>query len=329
MSSLQPKAAVVIPSFKVAAHILGVLSRIGPEVQRIFVVDDKCPENTGELVARECRDPRVKVIFHERNLGVGGASLTGFMAALDEGIEIAVKLDGDGQMNPALIPILLEPLLSGEADFAKGNRFFSPHNLSEMPAVRLLGNAAISFIAKLTTGYWNVMDTTNGFLALHTSLLPFLDVAKIERRYFFENDLLFRLGLLRAVVREVPMVAVYGDEVSNLSISRSLFSFPGKFLSRFLKRIFYRYFLRDFNVASLMLVLGSLFTVWGAVFGLYNWYVAESVGNVATSGTVMLAGLPIILGFQMLLYAVLFDITSIPVKVIHGALDRQRDIRRL
>jgi len=328
MNAPLPKAAVVIPSYKVSAHILGVLSRIGPEIQRIFVVDDNCPEQTGAMVVRDCRDPRVKVIFHERNLGVGGASLTGFQAALEEGIEIAVKVDGDGQMDPALIPVLLEPLQNGNADFSKGNRFFSPRNLSGMPITRLLGNAGISFIAKLTNGYWNVMDTTNGFLAIHTSLLPYLDAEKIEKRYFFENDLLFRLGLLRAVVQEVPMVAVYGDETSNLSVSRSLFSFPLKFFVRFLKRIFYRYFLRDFNAASLLLVLGTLAMAWGAVFGAIKWYVAESAGVTATSGTVMLAGLPIILGFQMVLYAVLYDISSVPTQPIHRALLRQLRARK-
>lgn len=322
-NTTRPSVAVVIPCYKVSTKILGVLSSIGPEVSRIYVVDDQCPEKTGSMVQARQQDSRVKVIFHEKNLGVGGATLTGFHAALDDGIDIAVKVDGDGQMDPALVPLITEPLLAGQADFAKGNRFHTPRNLRQMPTVRLAGNAGISFIAKLTNGYWNVMDTTNGFIGIHTSLLPFLDTDKIEKRYFFENDLLFRLSLVRAVVHEIPMLAHYGDEVSNLSVTRSLLTFPAKFFTRFWKRIFYRYFLRDFNAASLLMVLGTLLTVGGISFGLYKWHLAEQAGVTATSGTVMLAGLPVILGFQMLLYAVLFDTTAVPTQPIHQALRKQ------
>jgi dolichol-phosphate mannosyltransferase len=316
----QSLVAVVVPCYKVSAQICGVLNAIGPEVDKIYVVDDQCPESSGALVEQKIKDPRVKVIFLPENLGVGGATLAGFHAAFEDKVEIAVKLDGDGQMDPSLIPLLIQPLLAGQADFTKGNRFYSPRHLRQMPAIRLIGNAGISFIAKLTTGYWNVMDTTNGFIGIQTALLPFLEAERMEKRYFFENDLLFRLCLLRAVVQEVPMSAQYGEEKSNLSVSKSLLSFPLKFLTRFWSRIFYRYFLRDFNAASLMFLFGSLFTLGGALFGIYKWHVAESAGLTATSGTVMLAGLPIILGFQMLLYAILYDITTVPTQPIYPAL---------
>ncbi len=327
-NTLRPTVAVVIPSYRVSAKILGVLAAIGAEVDRIYVVDDQCPERSGVLVKEKSRDPRVKVIFLSQNQGVGGATLSGFQAALDDGFDIAVKLDGDGQMDPALIPLITEPLVTGQADFAKGNRFYSPKNLRQMPLIRLAGNAGISFVAKLTNGYWNVMDTTNGFIGIHTSLLPFLETDKIEKRYFFENDILFRLSLIRAVVQEMPMLAHYGDETSNLSVTKSFFTFPGKFFTRFWKRIFYRYFLRDFNAASLSMLLGTLLTVGGVAFGLYKWYLAERAGVTATSGTVMLAGLPVILGFQMLLYAVLYDTTAVPTQPIHQALRRQWKIEK-
>jgi glycosyltransferase involved in cell wall biosynthesis len=311
------KIAVVIPSYRVRSKILAVIERIGPEVACVFVVDDKCPENSGKYVQENCKDPRVRVIFQEKNEGVGGATLRGFLAAEQEGCEIAVKLDGDGQMDARFIPVLVRPILEGKADYAKGNRFFSPRALQGMPKVRLLGNAGISFLAKITTGYWGTMDPTNGYVAIHTALLPLLDVEKISRRYFFENDLLFRLGLIRAAVVDVPMHALYADESSSLSVTHSLFVFPGKFAARFFKRVFYRYFLRDFSVGSVLLVASVFLMAIGVVFGAYHWEQSAKTGAFASSGTVMLAALPVLLGFQMLIFVLLYDILTVPRDPLH------------
>lgn len=311
------KIAVVIPSYRVRNKILSVIERIGPEVARVFVVDDKCPENSGKHVQENCKDPRVQVIFQEQNEGVGGATLRGFLAAEKAGCQIAVKLDGDGQMDARFIPVLVRPILEGKADYAKGNRFFSPRALQGMPKVRLLGNAGISFLAKITTGYWSTMDPTNGYVAIHTALLPLLEVEKISHRYFFENDLLFRLGLIRAAVVDVPMRALYADESSSLSVIHSLFVFPGKFAVRFLKRIFYRYFLRDFSVGSVLLVASVFLMTVGAAFGVYHWEQSAKTGALASSGTVMLAALPVLLGFQMLIFVLLYDILTVPRDPLH------------
>lgn len=311
------KIAVVIPSFRVRKQILQVLSAIGPEVSRIFVVDDKCPENSGSFVRENCRDPRVQVIFQKENSGVGGATLRGFLEASAQGYQVAVKLDGDGQMDPKLIPLLVRPILEGKADYTKGNRFHSPRNLKGMPTTRLLGNAGLSFFAKMATGYWNVMDPTNGFLALHTSLLPHLDADKIAQRYFFENDLLFRLGLCRAVVTDMPMRAHYGEEKSNLSVVNSLITFPFRLLLRFLKRMIYRYFLRDFNIGSVLILMGGFLFASGSIFGAYHWILSAVTGQVASSGAVMISALPILLGFQMLGFALLFDVWMTPREPVH------------
>lgn len=319
--------AVVIPSYRVREKILGVLGRIGPEVTKIFVVDDRCPDGSGAHVREHCRDPRVQVIFQEQNEGVGGATLRGFTEAERAGIPVVVKLDGDGQMDPSLIPSLVRPILEGKADYAKGNRFFSPRALRGMPFVRLVGNAGLSFMAKATTGYWSIMDPTNGFVALHTSLLSQLEPEQLEKRYFFENDLLFRLGLLRAVVHDVPMRAVYADEESGLSAAHSLLSFPGKFLVRFLKRIFYRYFLRDFSVGSVFLLAALFLMSLGTLFGLYHWQQSTATGNFASSGTVMLAALPVLLGFQMLVFVLLFDILTVPREPVHPYLTAENSRR--
>lgn len=314
------KIAVIIPSYRVSQKVLGVIDRIGPEVSGIFVVDDKCPEQSGEMVKKQCRDPRVKVILQEKNEGVGGATLRGFLAAAKD-FQVLVKLDGDGQMDPALIPRLVRPLLQGRADYCKGNRFHSPRALAGMPLVRVIGNAGIGFLAKITTGYWNISDPTNGFIALHSSLLPYLDTERIAKRYFFENDLLFRLGLVRAAVSDMPMQALYADEKSGLSVTHSLFSFPGKFLVRFLKRLGYRYFMRDFNIGSVLLAMGSPLFVFGLFFGLHHWLESNRTGVLASSGTVMLSALPTLLGFQMLTFAMIYDVLLTPRDPIHPSLE--------
>jgi len=306
------KVAVVIPSYKVKKHILALIPEIGSEISKIYVVDDKCPENSGLFVQENCHDPRVEVLFNEKNMGVGGAVKTGYKKALLDDIEIIVKLDGDGQMNPKLIPALIKKIEQGKADYVKGNRFYNIDTLMTMPKLRLFGNSMLSFINKFVNGYWNIMDPTNGFTAIHLSALKQLPLDKIENRYFFESDMLFRLGVARAVVADMSMDAKYADEVSNLSIRKVLFEFPPKYFVRFFKRIFYSYFLRDFNAASVELVLGFVFLIFGFSIGSFYWAQSIKTGISATSGTVMLAALPIILGMQLLLSALSFDMKNLP-----------------
>jgi dolichol-phosphate mannosyltransferase len=303
--------AVVIPCYRVKEHVLGVIERIGAEVQHIFVIDDACPQQSGAHVATTCRDPRVKVIRNERNLGVGGAVSVGYRAALNAGARIIVKIDGDGQMDPALLPRIVAPIVAGKADYAKGNRFFSPEDLRGMPPIRLLGNAILSFVSKLASGYWDVMDPTNGYTAIHAVALRNVPLQKLDARYFFESDMLFRLGTLRAVVRDVPMASRYAKEQSGLRIRKVALQFPFKYVWRFFKRIGYLYFVRDFNVGSVELLAGLLMVGFGASYGGYHWLYALSAGPAPT-GVIMLAALPVIIGFQLLLAAVGFDVSNVP-----------------
>lgn len=314
------KVAVVIPCYRVRKHILGVISQVGAEVDCIYVVDDCCPENSGEWVQKESSDPRVQVLFHEKNQGVGGAMITGYRAALADGMEIVVKLDGDGQMSPDLLPQFIEPIQKGLADYTKGNRFFHPHYLASMPKIRIFGNTLLSFLNKLISGYWDIMDPTNGYTAIHHTALRLLDLDKINKRYFFESDLLFRLNVARAVVMDVPMLSVYADEESNLRIQRILFSFPQQYAVRLAKRILFNYFLRDFNLGSLALVFGSALILFGTTFGLFHWIGGGTPRPVATAGTVMVAALPVIMGFQLLLAFLQFDVLSMPKKPISQSL---------
>jgi dolichol-phosphate mannosyltransferase len=306
--------AVVIPCFHVRSHILDVIARTGPEVDVIYVIDDCCPEESGRYVMEKCTDTRVKVLFHDKNLGVGGAVKTGYKKALADGADIIVKIDGDGQMDPALVPAFIKPIVAGEADYVKGNRFFDLGSLSQMPKLRVFGNSIISLVNKFVNGYWNIMDPTNGYTAIHRSALQLIETDKISNTYFFESDMLFRLGIVRAVVYDLPMKAVYGNEKSNLKIKRILFEFPPKYINRFFKRILYNYFLRDFNVGTIQFLFGMGLFIAGIVFGIHFWLHSIKYLSPATSGQVMLAALPTILGFQLLLSALQYDIRNIPDK---------------
>lgn len=312
-----PRIAVVIPCFRVATQVLGVIERIGPEVGWIIAVDDACPEHTGDVIEKQNHDPRVRVLRHEENLGVGGAVMTGYAAAAALPADVVVKLDGDGQMDPALIPALCAPLLRGRADYVKGNRFYRIRHTVGMPAVRLLGNAALSFLTKLSSGYWQLFDPTNGFTAIHHALLFELDYERIERRYFFESDLLYNLNQLRAVVVEMPMASAYGDEPSSLRPLRMIQPFLSGNLRNSARRVFYSYFLRGFSVASMELMIGTALIVFGLAFGGWHWWQSHAYAIPATAGTVMLAALPLILGVQFLLSWLGFDVAAEPRQPIH------------
>lgn len=304
--------AAVVPCYRVGHKILDVLNRIGPEIGLIYLIDDACPENSLAQVEKNCHDKRIRIIKHKENQGVGGAVCTGYREALNDGAQIVVKIDGDGQMDPALVPGLVAPIIYGKADYVKGNRFFFLNDVKAMPRIRLFGNAALSFMTKLSTGYWQIFDPTNGFTAVSSTALRLIDLSKVSRRYFFESDFLFHLALSRAVVLDFPMKAVYEDEKSSLKPGRIIGSFlRGHFLN-WLRRLLYTYFIRGFSLASLELILGPMLMLMSVFFGLTQW--ANSIySNVpATSGTVMLAALPAILGMQMTLSWLQYDVQSEP-----------------
>ena len=315
--------AAIIPCYKVKAQISEVLAGVDDLIEKIYVVDDACPEGTGEFVEQSCTDPRVVVLRNSVNLGVGGATVTGYRQAILDGMDIAVKLDGDGQMSGASIANLINPLTRGVADYAKGNRFYDLSYLRPMPLVRLLGNCGLSFISKLSGGYWNIMDPTNGFTAVRCSVLKELGIDRLEKRYFFESDMLYRLSLLRAVIWDVPMAARYGQERSNLVIHRAFFEFGFKHWTRICKRIFYSYFLRDFQVGSLMLVGGAALSTFGISFGSYHWYRGLQLQVANATGTIMLAALPSLMGFQLLLTFINCDMNNVPSRPIHPLLESE------
>ncbi len=315
-----PQIAAILPCYRVTAQILPLLERIGAEVSLIYVVDDACPDRSGDLVETECKDARGRVLRHAENQGVGAATMTGYRQALADGAEILVKLDGDGQMDPALIPRLVHPVASGEADYSKGNRFYRLEGLASMPRIRLFGNSILSFLTKFSTGYWQIFDPTNGFTALHARVAEELPFEKVSARYFFESDLLFRLGTIGAVVEDVPMDATYLDEESQLRVHRVGPEFLRKHAVNLGKRIFYNYYLRNFNIASLELVLGLALVTFGTIVGVHQWTVGAIENRFASAGTVMLAALPIIVGSQLLIGFLNHDMQNVPRKPVQRRL---------
>ena len=303
---------VIIPCYKVSNSILKVIQNIDHNIQNIIVVDDCCPEKSGELVLASNQDKRVTVLFHPTNLGVGGAMKTGYKKALELNSDIVVKLDGDGQMDPSLIIDFAIPILIGEADYTKGNRFYSPESLVKMPLVRLFGNGILCFINKIVSGYWTIMDPTNGYTAIHAVALKNLPFEKIDNRYFFENDMLFRLNTIRAKVEDIPMKALYGDEKSNLCVLKTMAQFPFKYASRFFKRISYNYYIRDFNIGSLEFFFGILLFGFGLLYGLYNWIHSAFLNIDTPVGTIVLSSTTLFIGFQLLLSAINFDMNNMP-----------------
>lgn len=326
ISAAAPHVAVVIPCYRVRNTVLDVIAQVPAAVTSIHVVDDACPDGSGRHVQAHCRDPRVLVSFNERNLGVGGAVMAGYVAAAAAGADVIVKMDGDGQMDAAALPQLIAPIVRGQADYTKGNRFYDLAQIGRMPRMRILGNAVLSFMTKISSGYWDLFDPTNGYTAIHARVLARLPLAKISRRYFFETDMLFRLNIIRAVVADVPMDARYGTETSNLRITRVLFDFGAKHLRNTIKRIFYNYFLRDLSLASIELVFGSLLIAIGGAMGIWFWVQSAQTGVTASAGSVMLVALQIIVGLQLILGFLAYDIASVPRRAQHPLLRDSLDM---
>ena len=306
-----PVVAAVLPAYRTASSIRSVIEQIPPDIRHVIVVDDASPDGVSAAVSA-LGDSRVCVCSHEVNRGVGAAMKTGFKKALDLGADIVVKLDSDGQMDPALIPSLVAPLVAGRADFAKGNRFADLSVISAMPPLRRAGNLVLSFLVKAASGYWSLFDPCNGYLALTSDLLRNIRRDRLADRYFFEISLLCESYRASGVVVDIDMHPRYGDEISSLSPIRSLFEFSGRLLGRMVRRIGFAYFLRDFTVVSVFISAGVPMMAFGVVWSSYHWYRSLVTNVVASTGTVMIGTLAIILAFQLLLQAVVLDVQSEP-----------------
>ena len=303
--------AVVVPAYNEEGLISSVIGTMPACVDHIIVVDDCSKDDTRGVVAR-ATDARVVLLSTPRNSGVGGATIVGFKHAISLGAAIIVKMDGDGQMDPEYLPTLLDALIDDGYDYAKGNRFLIPDFLPVMPKHRLLGNMALTFMTKLATGYWNLFDPQNGYVAIKTEAFQELDPQKLHPRFFFENDMLVQLSLHNARVKDVPIPARYGSERSSLNPLQVVVTFPLLLHHRFWRRIWHNYVVRDFNPIALFLFLGLGLMLLGGGFGIFSWIRSSITGEFASTGTVMLSVLPVVIGFQLLLQAIVLDIQRSP-----------------
>lgn len=307
------KVAVLIPCYNVQDHIRTVISGLPDMVDLVIAVDDASTDGTAAILSElQAKQNTIPILIHrhEKNGGVGAAMKTAFQLGLESDCDCFIKIDGDGQMDNSYIPKLLKVITKEMINLAKGNRFSDFNALRQMPFSRRIGNLGLSFLLKAASGYWHIFDPTNGFFAIDRKTLTRLDRNRIANDYFFESSLLLELYFTKAKIKDVAMPAIYGNEVSNLSIWHSLFRFPLKLSTAFFRRIMLRYFVFDFNIASLYLLVGFPSFLFGVVFGGYNW-IYYATRNIPTPlGTIMVATLTVVLGFQLILAAVQFDVSD-------------------
>lgn len=313
---------IVIPCYKVGKSINAIVENLvnlklpyNFFIKYIVIVDDNCPDNSTKNIHHKLlKNPKVITLMHKINLGVGGAVKTGYNFLLKKNVNFIIKIDGDGQMDTKHIKSFVNHAISGNYSYVKGNRFYNYETIKTMPLTRLLGNAILSFLNKISSGYWDIFDPTNGYTLIKKNALEKLDIDKINNRYFFESDMLFRLSLIRARVSDFPIQAIYGSEESNLKVYKIIGPFLYLHFKNFIKRFFYLYILRDISVASFEFILGLPLFIFGFVYGVHQWNYFSIVGQEAPTGTIILISLALIFGVQFLLGFINYDINNNPNK---------------
>lgn len=307
------RIAVVVPAYNEETLIDTTLAGIPDYVDLVIAVDDASTDRTAEIVRKFAGSHgRVSILVHLKNQGVGATVVDGYRAAVDQGSDIAVVMAGDNQMDPCYLPALLGKIIDEHFDAAKGNRFMSSSRaLSQMPRYRQLGNILLTLLTKAASGYWSLFDSQNGYYAISTNTLRRLDLNRAAHRYDFENSLLIQLNIIGARVSDVAIPARYGEEVSGIRLWRVAPRLLLTLSIGFFQRIYRKYFVYNFHPIALFIFGGILLMSGAAVFGV--WAAVESFGDDAASpGTVMLAVLPFLMGFQLLLAGLVLDIVSEP-----------------
>ena len=300
--------SVIVPAYNEEKLIGKVLKTIPAFVDHIVVVDDASPDRTGEVVtSQQGGDPRITYIRHPKNEGVGGAIATGYKWARDRGIDISVVMAGDAQMDPRDLPTLLNPIAEGEVDYSKGNRLFTGKAWRVIPKSRYFGNAILSFLTKIASGYWHIADSQSGYGAVTLQVLKTIDLENIYKRYGMPNDLLVKLNVYHFRVRDVPINPIYGiGEKSGLKIYKVVFTLSFLLLRLFFWRLKEKYVIRDFHPLVLFYLLGFVLTPIGVVFGLYLLIWRIFFGSVAATSALFSAFFTIS-GLQSLFFAMWFD----------------------
>ena len=303
------RVAVVVPAHDEEALIAGTLGAIPEFVDRIYVVDDGSRDATVER-ARANGDGRVEVVPHERNQGVGAAIVTGYEAALAEGIDVTCVMAADNQMDPDDLLTLVEPVARGEVDYAKANRLVSGEAWKLIPRTRYLGNAMLSLLTKIASGYWHVADSQTGYTAISRPMLTQLDLDRIYRGYGFPNDMLVHLNVFNARVRDFPSRPVYGvGEHSGIKLRRVIPRISWLLLKGFFWRLREKYVIRDFHPLVFFYAFGILMTLAGLALGAIE-VILRLKGNEITTPTIVLVALLLISGSQFTLFAMWFDMES-------------------
>jgi glycosyltransferase involved in cell wall biosynthesis len=303
------RVAVVVPAHDEEKLIGTTLSTIPEFVDRVYVVDDASKDATAER-AREAGGERADVITHDHNQGVGAAILTGYRRALADGVDVTAVMAGDNQMDPADLEAIAGPVARGEVDYAKANRLFTGRAWELIPRTRYLGNAVLSLLTKIASGYWHVADSQSGYTAISRDTLDLLDLDRIYKRYGFPNDMLVHLNVINAKVRDVPSRPVYGvGESSGIKLRRVIPSISWLLVKAFFWRMREKYVIRDFHPLVFFYVFGILFSLLGLVLGV-TVTVLRIGGNDLTVATVVLVALLLIAGLLFTLFAMLFDMES-------------------
>jgi glycosyltransferase involved in cell wall biosynthesis len=304
------RIAVVVPAYCEERHVGEVIRSSPALVDHIIVVDDASPDATSD-VAAAVGDPRVEVIRHERNTGVGGAIITGHRRAMELGADIDVVMAGDNQMDPAYLTALLDPIVTDGYGFTKANRFYSTSSFQGMPKHRILGNIVLTFLTKVASGYWDLVDPQNGYTAVRRSVLERLPLHRVAERYEFENDLLIWLNIFGVRALDVPVPAVYRDEVSHIKLGRVIGRLLRILIGGFWRRVWLKYVLWSFSPVALLLFTGTVLVLFGIAVGI--WVLAHTLGpSTASAGSVLLAVTPFLVGTQMLIQALVLDIQATP-----------------
>jgi glycosyltransferase involved in cell wall biosynthesis len=300
--------AVIVPAYNEEKLIGKVLETLPSFVDQIVVVDDASRDRTRDVVERhQHQDPRITYLRHAGNEGVGGAIVTGYQWARDKGIDISAVMAGDAQMDPEDLPGLLDPVVEGKVDYSKGNRLFTGKAWKVIPKTRYLGNAVLSFLTKIASGYWHVADSQSGYGAVTLEVLKTIDLSSIYKRYGMPNDFLVRLNVYHFRVRDIPVNPIYGiGERSGIKIHKVIFTLSFLLLKLFFWRLKEKYIIRDFHPLVLFYLLGIVLTPIGVFLGSYLLILRLFMGSVAATSALFAAFL-IISGLQSLFFAMWFD----------------------
>jgi glycosyltransferase involved in cell wall biosynthesis len=303
------RVAVVVPAHDEEALIAATIAGIPELVDRIIVVDDGSTDRTVAR-ARETGDARVEVLSHERNRGVGAATVTGYRHALAEGFDVVAVMNGDNQMDPDDLPSLVGPVARGEVDYAKANRLFTGQAWDVIPRARFFGNAILSMLTKIASGYWHVADSQTTYTAISRELLAELDLGRVYTRYGFPNDMLVHLNVWNARVRDFPSRPIYGvGERSGIRYRHVVPRISWLLLKGFFWRLWEKYVKRDFHPLVFFYFVGFVATAAGVLLGLIVLGF-RLAGDQFTVGTVVLVALLVLSGSQFTLFAMWFDMES-------------------